>query len=168
MTKFFARLALVASVSAGSLAAQTALPPVTNDTVDRRTSAEIEKQAAELLKIAKEKPDGMGGVTLERYPGHLTMLTVRTKSGGGEMHKHFNDFFIVISGEANVLTGGTIPDAKEGANGEVRGSSVVGGVDHLIRKGDVLHISPGINHQTTVKPGTVFTYYVIKVEEPKS
>jgi hypothetical protein len=168
MTKFFARLALVATVSVGSLAAQAALPPVTNDTVDRRTSAEIEKQAAELLKVAQTKPDGMGGATLERYPGHLTMLTVRTKSGGAEMHKHFNDIFIVVSGEANVLTGGTIADAKETANGEVRGTSVVGGTDNIIRKGDVLHISPGINHQTTVKPGTVFTYYVIKVEEPKS
>ena len=52
MTKFFARLALAATVASGSLVAQTALPPVTNDTVDRRTYAEIEKQAAELLKMS--------------------------------------------------------------------------------------------------------------------
>jgi len=162
-------LAMVfACCSSCVLAQGPVLPPVINDAVDRRTAAQIDAQAAELTKVAEKSPDGTGGVTLERYPGHSTMLTVRMKSGGAEIHKNLNDFFIVISGEATVLTGGTIPDAKEGANGEIRGSRLVGGVEHMIRKGDILHISPGIPHMTTVKPGTTFVYYVIKVEEPKS
>ena len=93
------------------------------------------------------------------------MLTVRLKSGGAEQHDHANDFFFVLSGEATEVIGGTIADSKTSAPGELRGSRVVGGTEHVMRSGDIVHISPGTPHQTLVAPGATFTYFVIKVQQ---
>jgi uncharacterized RmlC-like cupin family protein len=73
----------------------------------------------------------------------------------------------VEDGEATVLTGGTVVDPKEASPGEMRGSGLEGATPHVIRKGDVMHISPGVPHQTVVAAGKTFTYYVIKVAEPQ-
>lgn len=155
-----ATLALIAA------SAQTALPPMSTNPIDVRTAAQIDQQAHAFLEQARNKPDGSVSTTLERYPGHLTMLTARTKPGGAELHKNTSDFFIVLDGEATEVTGGTIEDAKETAPGEIRGKRVVGGTEHPMHKGDVIHISPGTPHQTVVPEGKYFLYYVIKVQAP--
>ena len=136
--------------------------------IDRRSAAAIAAQAKTLLVEAQASPSGSASVTLEKYPGHLTMLTVRTKSGGAEMHRDWNDIFVVVDGEANEVTGGTIVGAKETTPGETRGTMVQGGTPTVMQKGDVIHISPNTPHQTVLAPGKTFTYYVIKVEAPKS
>ncbi len=136
--------------------------------IDRRSAAAIEAQAKTLLAQAQASPSGSASVTLETYPGHITMLTVRTKSGGAEMHRDWNDMFVVVDGEASEVTGGTIVAAKENSPGETRGTMVQGGTPTPMQKGDVIHISPNTPHQTVLAPGKTFTYYVIKVEAPKS
>ncbi|WP_263385382.1 cupin domain-containing protein [Granulicella arctica] len=149
-----------------SLVGQVAQAPAAN-LVDVRTAAAIDAEAKILMNQAKNSPSGTAGVALETYPGHLTMLTVRVKSGGAEIHAGFNDIFIVEDGQADVLTGGTVVDPKQVSLGETRGSRVEGGTSHVIRKGDVIHISANVPHQTTVAPGETFTYYVIKVAVPQ-
>jgi mannose-6-phosphate isomerase-like protein (cupin superfamily) len=136
--------------------------------IDRRSDAAIEAQAKTLMTQALASPSGSASVTLETYPGHITMLTVRTKSGGAEMHRDMNDMFVVLDGEAAETTGGTIVGAKETTPGETRGTRVDGGTETPMRKGDVIHISPNTPHQTILAPGKTFTYYVIKVAVPKS
>lgn len=153
-------------LAAAVAGAQAAPPPISTNPIDVRTAAQIDRQAHEFLEQARNKPDGSVSTTLERYPGHLTMLTARTKSGGAELHQHFNDFFVVLDGEATEVTGGTIEDAREVSPGEIRGKRVVGGTEHPMHKGDVIHISPGTPHQTVVPEGKYFLYYVIKVEAP--
>ncbi len=81
--------------------------------VDVRTSEQLRKQTAEMLLKAQKSPAGVDSVTLEKYGNHYTMLTVRTKDGGAELHKHADDFFIVLEGEATVVTGGTLADEKQ-------------------------------------------------------
>lgn len=135
--------------------------------IDRRSAEQIATQAKAMLADAQKSPAGIASVTLEKYPGHFTMLTVRTKSGGAEMHAGWNDIFVVLDGEATEYTGGTIVDAKESSPGETRGSKVEGGTPTPMRKGDVIHISPNTPHQTVLEPGKTFTYYVIKVQAPK-
>ena len=136
--------------------------------IDRRSAEQLATQAKTLLAQSQASPAGTAGVTLEKYPGHLTMLTVRTKSGGAEVHRDWNDIFVVLDGEATEMTGGTIIDGKENSPGETRGKEVSGGRPTPMRKGDVIHISPNTPHQTIVEPGKTFTYYVIKVAAPKS
>ncbi len=152
---------------AGVAAAQTPAPAVTaGKPFDEVTSGELASQVATLVKQAQSSPSGLAGVTLKKYPGHFTMLTARAKSGGAEQHTHWSDIFVVLDGEATVIVGGTTEDGKETTPGEVRGTRVIGGTEHIIRKGDIVHISPGVPHQTILAPGKTFTYYVIKVAEP--
>lgn len=133
--------------------------------LDEISQEELRAQSAALLKQAEASPSGIASVTLKRYPRHFTMLTVRTRSGGAELHEHTSDIFVVLDGEATEVVGGTIPDSKVSAPGEVRGARVVGGTEHAMRTGDIVHISAGTPHQTLVAPGKTFTYYVIKVEQ---
>lgn len=162
----FAALACSAVFAAATACGQAPQPPMDTNPIDVRTAAQIDKQAHEFLEQARNRPDGIVSTTLERYPGHLTMLTARTKPGGAELHQHWNDFFIVLDGEATEVTGGTIEDAKETSPGEIRGKRVVGGTEHPMHKGDVIHIAPGTPHQTVVPEGKYFLYYVIKVQAP--
>lgn len=165
MTRNYCALLLGAVTVCGSAGAQSTAPV---KTADIRTSQQIRSQAADLLVEARKKPDGSAGVTLEKYPNHFTMLTVRVKPGGVEMHRTAADIFIVQEGEATIRTGGTIVDPTEKTPGEVRGAKLEGANEQVVHVGDVVHIAPGVPHQTVVAPGKTFTYYVIKVIQPEA
>jgi len=125
----------------------------------------LAEQGKALLEQARAG-SGSAAITLAHYPGHYTMLTARTASGGAEFHAHFADFLFVVAGEGTELTGGTIIDPKEGTNGEIRGTRLEGAVSHVLHKGDVIHIPAGTPHQAIEAPGQSITIYVIKVEVP--
>jgi len=127
----------------------------------------LAEQGKALLEKARAG-SGTAEITLANYKGHYTMLTARTKSGGGELHKRFADFLFVIAGEGTELTGGTMVNAKDLPGGEVRGTSLAGATPHALHKGDVIHIPAGTPHQAIVAPGQTLTIYVIKVEVPES
>lgn len=110
---------------------------------------------------------GSAGITLANYKGHYTMLTARTKSGGGELHQHYADFLFVIAGEGTELTGGTLLNAKQQPDGESRGTGLEGATAHVLHAGDVIHIPAGTPHQAIEAPGQTITIYVIKVREPE-
>ena len=109
--------------------------------------------------------NGSAGITLANYHGHYTMLTARIKSGGAELHGKYADFLFVVDGEGTELTGGTIVDRVEKANGEVSGTRLEGATAHVLHKGDVIHIPAGTPHQAIEAPGQSLTIYVVKVEE---
>ena len=129
------------------------------------SDAELRAIGAKLLEKAA-KGSGSATETMEHYPGHFLGLTARTKSGGGEMHARWSDVFTAVDGEAIVLVGGTLEDRKDVEGGESRGTRVIGGTPYTLHKGDVLHISPGVAHQTTVPAGKTFIYFVVKAEVP--
>ena len=159
---------LCGAVSALFVAAafgQTAVNPALAEPYDEVTGQQLTTQSEVLLKQAEASSSGIASVTLKTYPRHFTMLTVRTKSGGAEQHDHYADIFIVLDGEAIEVTGGTIPNSSSTKPGELRDARVEGGVEHPMRKGDIVHIAPGTPHQTLVAPGKTFTYYVIKIGE---
>ena len=57
-----------------------------------------------------------------------------------------------------------IPDMKlDAATGEGRGTKIVGGVDNMLKKGDVLHIAPNTPHQSLIEPGKYFVAMVVKI-----
>ncbi|NYF89309.1 hypothetical protein RBB79_07140 [Tunturiibacter empetritectus] len=134
--------------------------------VDLLTPSDVATRGAEQLEKAKASANGSSGVTLEKYPAHYTMITARAKSGGAEVHAYYSDFLIVVDGEGTELTGGTVVDAKEGENGETRGSHLEGATAHVLHKGDILHITAGTPHQAIEGPGQTITIFVIKVEKP--
>ena len=153
----------VAMLGAGAAKAQTADKPVITTTPEELNFAELAERGKALVDKARAS-NGSAGITLANYKGHYTMLTARTASGGGELHAHYSDFLIVLEGEGTEMTGGTMVDPKEGANGETRGKTLEGATPHVLHKGDVIHIPAGTPHQAIEAPGQSIIIYVIKVE----
>jgi len=72
---------------------------------------------------------------------------------------------MISSGEVTMVYGGTIPDGKTTAAGEMRGASIAGGTQVKLGPGDVLHIPAKTPHQMVLAPGAQVTYFVTKVVE---
>jgi mannose-6-phosphate isomerase-like protein (cupin superfamily) len=121
--------------------------------------------ASQLSSLAqKAKPSGSSGATLGDYKSHAIKLSVRTGSGGAEIHAHYDDIFVVTEGQATLVTGGTVLDGKTNADGETAGSKIQNGTSQTIAKGDVVHIPAGTPHQLLLD-GNIFSAIVIKVKE---
>src|SRR6187551_623376 len=58
---------------------------------------------------------------LKDLGNHKFEILRRDGSGAGELHQNWTDIFIVQGGEATILYGGTIEEAKDTGNGEIRG-----------------------------------------------
>ncbi len=114
----------------------------------------------------KAAKSGSGGTTLGSYGNHNIQLSVRTSSGGGEVHKHFNDIFYVVSGSATLITGGELVDPKEASEGEMRGTQIKNGKSQTLSPGDIVHIPAGTPHQLIIPKGTTYECVVVKVKEP--
>ena len=156
-TALFAAAALTFSLS---LAAQT---PPAHDAAPVFGSADLHTQFQKLAAVAKEK--GSSGSTLEDYGSYKIQLSVRTKSGGAEVHAHWDDVMIVKEGSATLITGGTVVDSKTNDEGETHGTKIENGDSHVIQPGDVLTVKAGTPHQLILKPGTVYGAVVVKVHE---
>jgi mannose-6-phosphate isomerase-like protein (cupin superfamily) len=124
----------------------------------------VASQLAALVQAAKSS--GSSGATLGDYKSHAIKLSVRTASGGAEVHAHYDDIFLVTEGKASLVTGGSVVNAKTDSKGETKGSSIRNGKSENIAKGDVVHIPAGMPHQLIITPGTVYSSIVIKVMEP--
>ena len=96
--------------------------------------------------------------------GNYSFSTVlRATSGGAELHETQADVFVAQAGEATLITGGTIVDAKTTQPHEVRGSAISGGVETQLAPGDVVTIPPGTPHQLQIAPGKRFAYLAMKI-----
>ncbi len=102
--------------------------------------------------------------TVAKFGNHLTMVAHREGSGEAEVHDTQADFFIVQSGEATLVHGGQVQDARTTAPGEIRGPSIKGGEKTHIGPGDIIHIPAKQAHQLLLAPGVKFDYAVIKVD----
>ncbi len=142
-------------------------PPVVTLTGDSALvvpAQQIHARLAAMVPQAAKATDA--GAVLANY-GHLSLrLYVRTHTGGGEMHAHFDDLMIVEKGSATLVTGGALADRKDGANGESHGLSVENGVARKISAGDVVVIPAGVPHQLIIPPGVTFEDLSAKIKEP--
>jgi uncharacterized protein YjlB len=94
---------------------------------------------------------------------HKFEILRRDASGAGELHQNWTDVFVVQGGDATILYGGTIEQAKDTGNGEIRGPKHVGGTSQKVSTGDVLVMPPGVAHQTIVEPGKNFFVLIVKI-----
>ena len=115
-----------------------------------------ERQTAKQTTSASEILSDLGN--------HKFEILRRDGSGAGELHQNWTDVFVVQAGEATILYGGSIEEARDTGNGEVRGPRVVGGKSQKVSAGDVLVMPPGVPHQTVVEPGKLFFVLIVKVE----
>jgi mannose-6-phosphate isomerase-like protein (cupin superfamily) len=118
-----------------------------------------EKSLAPKIDAKKIATEALG-----KFGNHSFQVAHREGSGEGELHETQADLFIVQSGEATLVVGGTIPGGKTTQPNEVRGPSVQGGEKKKLGAGDVVHIPPKTPHQLLVASGKQFTYAILKID----
>lgn len=101
-----------------------------------------------------------------KFANHGLSVSHRDKNGIPELHEKQTDIMVIQSGEASILVGGEVVDAKTTAPGEIRGVSIKNGVKKAVSAGDVVHIPSNTPHQFFVEPGKKVTYFVVKVDNP--
>jgi mannose-6-phosphate isomerase-like protein (cupin superfamily) len=128
------------------------------------TPAEIKERTKALspkidaYKIATER--------LANFGNYHALAVHREGSGQAEVHEHWADLFVVQSGTATLVVGGTIPNAKTTAPGEIRGSTIAGGVPQRLSPGDIVHVPAKTPHQFLFDPGTTeFNAFVMKIKQ---
>ena len=95
----------------------------------------------------------------------LIVIANRGVQRGSEMHDKTNHVFIIVDGEADFVTGGTMIDPKVTAPGQTRGKGIEGGTTHRLSKGDVITIPAKTPHwwKDTSKTRSV-GYYAVNFE----
>jgi mannose-6-phosphate isomerase-like protein (cupin superfamily) len=149
---------LVIAASALPMAAAQTL------TVDHLTQSELVKKA-QALEAKAQGADGAASAKLDEYPNHFTMISLRHKNGGAEIHQDYSDLFFVVQGQATLLTGGDVQNAKTVSPGEIRGTALKGENSTILNQGDFVHIPASVPHQLLVAEGSTFVYFVVKVKE---
>ena len=129
-------------------------------------AASLQAQTAPLVTIWPHGVSPLGIKHKDDFGNHGLSITVHDKSGIAEIHQATADVMIVQSGEATLIYGGEVVDAKRTAPHEVRGPSIRNGTSVHVSTGDVIHFAAGVPHQWLVDPGKQITYLVVHIEEP--
>jgi mannose-6-phosphate isomerase-like protein (cupin superfamily) len=122
-------------------------------------TADVVRIAHKLEAQLRAKADRSG--VLEEPLNKTTQVAVRVMSGRAEFHQNAADVFVVLSGEATLVSGGTIVNPQ--GSDEIRGDSITGGTSAAMHKGDVVYVPPATAHQVQLKPGAAFLYLLVKV-----
>jgi mannose-6-phosphate isomerase-like protein (cupin superfamily) len=121
------------------------------------------KDLQALSQKLSQKRSQFASQNLERYGNHYTMVAERGGTGSSEMHEQEADVFVVVSGEATLVSGGKIVNPHTEKPGEIRGISIEGGERRQVAEGDIIHIPAKTPHQLLIENGKPFTYFVVKV-----
>jgi mannose-6-phosphate isomerase-like protein (cupin superfamily) len=116
--------------------------------------------------VPAAKATGASGATLVDYGSYKLQLSVRTASGGAEVHAHWDDVMMVEAGSATLLTGGAVVGGSTDENGETHGQKIDGGQTQTLSAGDMITVRAGTPHQILLTAGTVYEAVVVKVHEP--
>lgn len=101
---------------------------------------------------------------LANYGNHTMSVIHREVSGEAELHETQADLFIVQSGEATLVVGGTVVEPRTTAPNEIRGPSIKDGERKHLGPGDILHVPPKTPHQLFLDKGKQFTYAIMKID----
>ena len=133
--------------------------------VDYYSASELQAKAKQMGANAKSKSNTPVVNPLLKYGNDYTLLVYRNADGQAELHEHESDLYMVVDGEATLVSGGTMLGRNMNSAGEFTGSGISSGQSQALKKGDVVHIAPNIPHQLKVKSGQTFSYFVQKVKE---
>jgi mannose-6-phosphate isomerase-like protein (cupin superfamily) len=96
-------------------------------------------------------------------PG-LIVLAMRREAGEAEYHDRTNHVFILVDGEATMVVGGTMVDARRTAPDQMRAPSLQGGVTYHLTKGDVITIPAKTPHWFKEVPTKTVAYYAVNMD----
>jgi mannose-6-phosphate isomerase-like protein (cupin superfamily) len=101
---------------------------------------------------------------LSDFPNELFMLAHREADGQPELHETQADVFVVESGSATLVVGGTLLGSETTAPHEKRNGTIQGGTRQKLTPGDVVRIPANMPHQLVLDGAAEFTYFVIKIK----
>jgi len=134
--------------------------PVTAQAQEAAHPTKLFANAAEVdAALAKAKADHKGDstntsevlVSVGPYP---VQLEYRTGTTSPSVHKGRAELIYVVQGGCTLVTGGRLEGAKEGAGGNMSGTSITGGSSRKVAKGDYVLVPPDTPHQYTDVQGT--------------
>ncbi|HTR66880.1 MAG TPA: cupin domain-containing protein [Terriglobales bacterium] len=150
------------------LAALTLFVAVAQDTApdgfELWTSASLTQMEQQLKTEAAGNPHHIGTKRLADFPNDLFMLAHREADGVVEWHENQADIFVVQSGSATLLVGGTMVGGETTEPHEKRNGKIEGGIRRTLSAGDIVRIPPRVPHQLLLEGSRSFTYFVIKVK----
>jgi len=119
----------------------------------------------EMLQAVAREIAAKGEITQRVIEGGTFSVNVRHIAGAETALQHgkIAEVWVVRDGTGTVATGGTLVDAAPGSGpGELRGSGIRGGVERVIKAGDLVYIPPGVPHG--IRESTSITYLNIRFE----
>jgi mannose-6-phosphate isomerase-like protein (cupin superfamily) len=124
---------------------------------DLKARGEVLAKKVDAHKVASDivATDGNRSFTIAHREG----------SGQAEWHEKMADIMVISVGHVTLVYGGTMPDGKTTAPGEMRGSEIRGGSQVELGPGDILQIPAKTPHQMKLAAGASVTYFVAKVAE---
>ena len=131
---------------------------------DHWTQAVLLERGAYLRQLANAG-NGEASEVVRDYPQHRVILSFRSRNGEVEVHQKFADLFLVISGAATLVTGGTVVGGRQIGPGETRGDAIEDGHAQELRQGELIHVPAGTPHQFLVSADKTVTCVVLKIQE---
>ncbi len=138
-------------------------------TVQKTASAAVSDQAIRVVSINGEYNVGVGVVHRSKTNG--------TSTGGAVEHSQITEVYHVIEGNATLVTGGKIENARESSpdsnvvkvlNGpSSQGGVVSGGVSRQVGPGDVIIIPPNTPHWFSEITSPQIVYLVVRMDPHK-
>jgi mannose-6-phosphate isomerase-like protein (cupin superfamily) len=144
------------------------LPVTAQETVpsgfEHWTAASLKQMQEELGAVAAKDAHHLGLRRLGDFPNDLFLFAHREADGSPEWHETQVDVFVVQSGTATLVVGGTMVGAQDTEPHEKRNGTIQGGVRRKISAGDIIRIPAKTPHQVLLDGGHEFTYFVVKVK----
>ena len=128
------------------------------------TAADLQTVNKTLAEKAATDSQHAASKTISDYPNDLFMLAHREADGQSELHETQADVFVVESGSATLVVGGTMVNAETMAPHEKRNGTIQGGTRQKLSAGDIVRIPANTPHQLVLNGAKEFTYFVIKIK----
>jgi mannose-6-phosphate isomerase-like protein (cupin superfamily) len=128
------------------------------------TAADLQIVTKSLAAKAADDSHHAASRPLSDFPNELFMLAHREADGQPELHETQADVFIVESGSAALIVGGTLVNAETTAPHEKRNGTIQGGARQKLSAGDIVRIPANMPHQLVLDGAQEFTYLVIKIK----
>lgn len=118
--------------------------------------------------VAKAKADRKGNAPMVAEPivqlaPYKAQLEYRPAAAPAALHEKDAEFFVVLQGSGDIVTGGKLVDEKRVNANNLSGSSISNGDSHKVVVGDVLMVPANTPHQVIPagkKPIVVMTMHV--------
>jgi mannose-6-phosphate isomerase-like protein (cupin superfamily) len=125
-------------------------------------ASDLAQVAQTVTTQARSDPHHFAVKQIADFPNEAFLLVHREADGQVEWHETQIDIFVVESGSATLLVGGTYLNGETVAPHEKRNGTIEGGTRQKLSPGDIVRIPARTPHQVLLEGAHEFTYFVVK------